>query len=128
MPMTSEGLPIPGTSRQKLLDGGYLEGYRSSDPKLDNQSTFPVTARDLNALILTGGRVDPHMNTVRRKGAKIGSQSSQLLVNQDSRILNVSNNPFAAQTQYCAYTLPGMGLDTRRIDSNSAIISPYSLS
>ena len=128
MPLTSEGFPIPGTSRQNLLDGGYLDGYQASDPKLDNQSGYPVTGKDLNALIITGGRVDPNLNTVRKKGGKIGSQSSQLLVNQDSRTLNLANNPYAAQTQYCAYSLPGMGLDTRRIDSNSAIVSPYALS
>ena len=119
---------MPGSSRQDLIDGGYLNGYQASDPRTDNQSTYPVTAKDLNALIVTGGRVDPDLNTVRRRGGKIGSQGSQLLINQDSRILNLSNNPYAAQTQYCAFTLPGMSLDTRRIDSNSAIISPYSLS
>lgn len=128
MPVSTRGDSVPGTSRQSLLDGGYLDGYQSSDPKMDNQSGFPVTCKDLNALIITGGRIDPDLNSVRRKGGKMGSQGSQLLVNQDSRILNPANNPYAAQTQYCAFTLPGMGLDTRRIDSNAAIIAPYALS
>jgi len=119
---------VIGMDKQAVSDGMYLAAYYATDPKLNNSYGFPVTCGDLNALIQTGGRLDPSMNTVRRKGAKIGSQSAQLLVDQDIRTLNPSNNPYAAQMMYCSDRLPGTYLETRRIDTlPPTTANPYTL-
>ncbi len=67
---------VVGLDKQAVSDGQYLAAYYATDPKLNNSYGYPVTCGDLNALIQTGGRLDPTMNTVRRKGAKIGRARS----------------------------------------------------
>ena len=116
-----------GLDTQAIKDGEYAAAYYAGDPKINANVPWPTTCGDLNTLIRTGGRIDPNINTVRRKGAKIGSQSSQLLVDQDSRILSPVNNPYMAQTMQCSQSLPGMFLDTRRGTAGMQLIKPYSL-
>lgn len=118
---------VLGLDKQAVSDGEYAASYYSGDPRLNSTTPFPVTCGDLNALIRNGGRIDPNMNTVRRKGAKIGSQSAQLLVDQDSRILNPSNNPLGPQTTYCSYSVPDSFLDTRRGTAAMQLVQPYAL-
>jgi hypothetical protein len=118
---------VIGMDKQAVADGQYMAAYFAGDPKLNSTYPYPVTCGDLNTVIRTGNRVDPNINTVRRKGAKIGSQSSQLLVNQDVRTLNPANHPFATRMMYCAQTLPDVYLDTRRINTGRPIVAPYSL-
>lgn len=119
---------VVGLDKQAVSDGQYLAAYFATDPKLNSSYPYPVTCGDLNALIQTGGRIDPSMNTVRRKGAKIGSQSAQLLIDQDVRTLAPSNNPYAPQMMYCSDRLPGTFLETRRIDTlPPTTAQPYTL-
>ena len=125
---------LVGLDKQAVQDGQYLGSYFATDPKLNSTYNYPVTCGDLNALVQTGGRLDPSTNTIRRKGAKIGSQSAQLLVDQDIRTLNASNHPYANQMMYCSDRVPGTSLETRRIDTAPAIFSnaytlahPYTL-
>lgn len=119
---------ISGMDKQAVQDGQYLASYFASDPKLNSSYPYPVTCGDLNALVQTGGRLDPSMNTVRRKGAKIGSQSAQLLVDQDIRTLNPSNHPYAQTMTYCSDRLPGTHMETRRVDTLPHIFTnPYTL-
>lgn len=119
---------VVGMDKQAVADGEYAAAYYAGDPRMNSTTPYPVTCADLNALIRNGGRIDPNVNTVRRKGAKIGGQTSQLLVDQDSRLLNPSNNPFAGQTMYCSYSVPDSYLDTRRGNAGMQLVQPYSLS
>ena len=118
---------VLGMDKQAVADGEYAAAYYMGDPMLNSTTPYPVSCGALNSLIRNGGRIDPNVNTVRRKGAKIGSQSAQLLVDQDSRVLNPSNNPLGPQTMYCAYSVPDSFLDTRRGTAGVQLIKPYSI-
>ena len=118
---------VIGMDKQAVADGEYAASYYTGDPRMNATVPYPITCGDLNSLIRNGGRIDPNVNTVRRKGAKIGSQTSQLLVDQDSRILSPVNNPYGQYTMQCSQSLPGMFLDTRRGTAGMQLIKPYSI-
>ena len=80
-----------------------------ADPRIDGTSHFPVTCGDLNARIITGGRIEPNIKTRRQK-------VPQLLVRTGERFTDPAQNPYYANTLRTSYRLPDGLIDTRGLN------------
>lgn len=100
-----------------LKDSWYMTGRLLCDPKTNATVKGPITCGDLNSLVLTGGRIDPSMESKRVRHPHI-------LIDQQERFLAPSNHPFAAQMARSSYYMTDAYVDTRRM--GMPIIAPFS--
>lgn len=106
-------IPLSGYGPLANIDGPaptYVPPQLSlNDPRIDGTVRYPVTCGDLNARIVTGGRIEPNIKTRRQK-------VPQLLVRTGERFTDPAMNPYFQQTLRTSYRLPDGLIDTRRLN------------
>ena len=106
-------VPFSGYGPLATIDGPapqYVPPQVSlADPRIDGRARYPVTCGDLNARIVTGGRLDPDIKTRRRK-------VPQVLIRTGERFTDPAMNPYFVNTFRSSYRLPDGLIDTRRLN------------